>query len=188
MKKFYWLLCVAAVSVSAVSCNTKLEDEIDYSFPVEITTKGENPVSMDIYDVKLITNVVEPDPELAKELANTDFFSLNASMIPGKRTGFMSDESILMMAYFPDLETLQIGQEIVPVRLSFGYFSSSGSGHVRSKYTSGKIVYRGRQGDTALFEFQDVLFITAPNTYARNGEHLIRGTMECPVYDNWNWQ
>ena len=117
------------------------------------------------------------------QYADMDFLSCRASLVPGKTKPYMSDETVTLMAYVPDLTTLSIGQEMVPVRLNFGYFMSNFSGHVVSRISSGKIIYRGMKGEKALIEFQDVLFITAPNTYSPNGEHLLRGTMECPVYE-----
>ena len=161
-----------------LSCGTEsLEPEVDYGFPFTIQTRGSgNPSDVEIIRLSLVT-----DDDY--EYPGTDFFSCKASLVPGKTTPFMSDESVLLMAYVPDLTTLSIGQEMVPVRLHFGYFMSNFSGHVVSRISSGKIIYRGMKGDKALIEFQDVLFITAPNTYSPNGEHLLRGTMECPIYN-----
>ena len=178
MKRTVILIFGAAISILALSCSSEtLEPEVDYGFPFTIQTRGSgNPSDVEIIRLSLVT-----DDDY--EYPGTDFFSCKASLVPGKTTPFMSDESVLLMAYVPDLTTLSIGQEMVPVRLNFGYFMSNFSGHVVSRISSGKIIYRGMKGDKALIEFQDVLFITAPNTYSPNGEHLLRGTMECPVYE-----
>ena len=161
-----------------LSCGTEsLEPEVDYGFPFTIQTRGSgNPSDVEIIRLSLVT-----DDDY--EYPGTDFFSCKASLVPGKTTPFMSDESVLLMAYFPDLETLSIGQEMVPVRLHFGYFMSNFSGHVVSKMSGGKIIYRGMKGDKALIEFQNVLFVTARNTYSPKGEHMLKGTMECPIYN-----
>ena len=162
----------------ALSCSSEsLEPEADYDFPFTIETRGESSSAVEIVNLYLITDTEE------EPYAGMDFLSCRASLVPGKTKRFMSDESVLLMAYVPDLETLSIGQEIVPVQLNFGYFMSNFSGHVVSRMSSGKIIYRGMKEDKALIEFQDVLFVTAPNTYSPKGEHLLRGTMECPVYN-----
>ena len=178
MKRTVLFILGAVFSMLALSCSSEsLEPEADYDFPFTIETRGESSSAVEIYQLYLITDTEED------QYADMDFLSCRASLVPGKTKPYMSDETVTLMAYVPDLTTLSIGQEMVPVRLHFGYFMSNFSGHVVSRISSGKIIYRGMKGEKALIEFQDVLFITAPNTYSPNGEHLLRGTMECPVYE-----
>ena len=178
MKRTGLLVLVAAFSVLALSCSTeKVDPEVDYGFPFTIQTRGEASSAVEVIRLLLVT-----DPE-EDQFEGTDFFSCSVSLVPGKTTPLLSDERVLLMAYFPDLNSLSIGQEMVPVRLTFGYIMSNNIGHVVHKISSGKIIYRGMKEDKALIEFQDVLFVTIPYTYSPNGEHLLTGTMECPVYN-----
>lgn len=178
MKRTVLFILGAVFSILALSCSSEsLEPEADYDFPFTIETRGENSSAVEIVNLYLVTDTEED------RYADMDFLSCRASLVPGKSKPYMSDEFVTLMAYFPDLETLSIGQEMTPVRLNFGYFVSNFSGHVVSKMSSGKIIYRGMKGDKALIEFQNVLFVTAPNTYSPNGEHMLKGTMECPIYN-----
>ena len=178
MKRTVLFILGAVFSMLALSCSSEsLELEADYDFPFTIETRGDSSSAVEIYQLYLITDTEED------QYADMDFLSCRASLVPGKTKPYMSDETVTLMAYFPDLETLSIGQEMVPVRLHFGYFMSNFSGHVVSKMSGGKIIYRGMKGDKALIEFQNVLFVTARNTYSPKGEHMLKGTMECPVYE-----
>ena len=178
MKRTVLFILGAVFFMLTLSCGTEsLEPEVDYDFPFTIETRGESSSAVEIVNLYLVTDTEED------RYADMDFLSCRASLVPGKSKPYMSDEFVTLMAYFPDLETLSIGQEMVPVRLHFGYFVSNFSGHVVSKMSSGKIIYRGMKGDKALIEFQNVLFVTAPNTYSPNGEHMLKGTMECPIYN-----
>ena len=179
MKKFRIVSVFALSFLIICSCNTKLEDEADYSFPLEITTKGDNPVSLEIIDPYLIKDLKEePGCEAM------DFFACDGSFVPGKRGRFMADELVTLWVYIPDLELLEEGQEIPIYRLMFVYLWTA-SGDNTSKITSGRMVYRGMKGDKAMIEFQDVLFITGRTRYATTGEHLFRGTLECTIYENF---
>lgn len=163
-----------------VSCDSGTEPEVDYSYPVSLTTKGSTPSIMEIYNVRLIKDTEE---EL---YSDTDYFSFYASMIPGKRVGLMYDESFSFSAYIPDVETLKVGQEIVPRRMLCGYLNSNNSGHVVGKMAGGKMVYRGMKNENVLIEFQDVIIKTFPTRHIDDGEHLISGTMECSVFGTWD--
>lgn len=178
MKRTGLLVLVAALSLLSLSCSTEeVVPEVDYGFPFTIQTRGEASSAVEVIRLLLVTDLEEDQYE------GIDFLSCSVSLVPGKTTPLMSDERVLLMAYFPDLNSLSIGQEVVPVRLTFGYMMSNNSAHTVHKISSGKIIYRGMKENKALIEFQDVLFVTAPNTYSPNGEHLLTGTMECQVYN-----
>lgn len=168
-------------SMLLLSCNTEVaqtETGMDYSFPVAFYTKGEQTTALEIFDQRLITDMEESEYE------NTDFFSLSATMIPRETIRYY-DEKVDLMAYFPDLDTMENGQEINPVSLLFGYLSNNIE-HLVSRYRSGKIIYRGMKDGLAQIEFQDVLFVTAPTRFCSNGEHIISGILKCPVYGSFD--
>lgn len=183
-KSLFYLL--AAISLCICSCNKENIEESNFSYPVRIGTKSSDQSPLKITNLSLIT---DDDPELP----NTDFLSCQAWMNPDEeyddvhRTRFvMYDEIVTLMMFVPDIKSLKPGQVIKPVKITFSYLYSNNIGHTSCKVTSGKLIYRGLKEDKALFEFQDVLFVTDPTRFVSDGNHLISGTMECPVFKNFS--
>lgn len=184
MKRTVFSALLVAAACLAFSCSKDELAESEFNYPLSIGTKASGLTPLSITDLSLLT---EDDPEMK----NTDFLSCRAWMNPDEDYEsahsyrfIQYDEVVNLMMFVPDIEALKPGKEITPARINFGYLLSNNLFHHISKITSGKIIYRGRKGDSALFEFQDVLFVTDPTRFVSDGNHLISGLMECPVYRN----
>ncbi|MBO7618229.1 MAG: hypothetical protein J6T22_13640, partial [Bacteroidales bacterium] len=97
MKRTVLFILGAVFSILALSCSSEsLEPEADYDFPFTIETRGDSSSAVEIYQLYLITDTEED------QYADMDFLSCRASLVPGKTKPYMSDETVTLMAYFPD--------------------------------------------------------------------------------------